>query len=604
MKGKKLYYKRLDIIRNVSCIMVLLYHLNILQGGFLAVCAFFALSGYLTCMSALKKEKFLVKSYYINRLKTLYLPLLIVVFLTIIVSKIIPNITWLNLKNETISVICGYNNFWQLKVNLDYFTKNANSPFIHLWYISILMQFELVFPLVFSSLKKLKGRNKESIITIIILALTIATTSLFWYMSLTKEIMKVYYNTFARMFSILFGILLALIHYEYSIKFPKFLKTNNTVIFTFYMIIFIIFSIFVSAKSKCFGIFMILTTIISIRLIKYSLIQTNKNKEFDNITKFFAKISYEIYLVQYPIIFFMQKLPINKVLKVLFIIILTIIVSFILHLIINYKSKNKILKYLKNLILSTIIIIGLFLVITEKDHTAEMKELEEVLNENASVLEQKKEEFINTDNTNTIETSTTAENQKEDENKESKQIEQNKKEETINTIEQSEKNTEEEQKVIDLQVVGIGDSVLLGAINELYRRFPNGYFDGKVSRNLSEGEKILKELKSKGKLPNTVILSLANNGDYSTKKNKELMEILENRELYWVNAVGADDPTFNDKFREFANNYTNIHIVEWDVVSKNHSEYFYADGIHTKGQGIKKYVETIYQAVLKDYKNK
>ena len=608
MKQKKQYYKRLDIIRNISCIMVLLYHLNILQGGFLAVCTFFALSGYLTCISALKKEKFSVKSYYINRLKTLYLPLLLVVFLTIIVSKIIPNITWLNLKKETISVICGYNNFWQLKVNLDYFTKNANSPFIHLWYISILMQFELVFPIIFSALKKIKGRNKESIITITILALTIATTALFLYMSLTKEIMTVYYNTFARLFSIFFGILLALIHYEYGIKFSKFLKNNNTFIFTLYMIIFILLSIFVSAQSKSFAIFMILTTVISTRMIKYSTIQTNRNNKFDNITKIFAKISYEIYLVQYPIIFFMQTLPINKFLKVLLVIILTIIVSFILHLIISYKSKNRILRYMKNLILSIIIMIGLFFVVTEKDHTAEMKELEEILNENAGVIEQKNEEFINTDNTNTVEASTTTEIKQEDDNKESKQIEQNKKEETTRISEQTENNTEEEQKieqkVSDLHVVGIGDSVLLGAINELYKKFPNGHFDGKVSRNLSAGETILKDLKSKGKLTDIVILSLANNGDYSTKKNKELMEIIGERELYWVNAVGADDPTFNDKFREFAKDYTNIHIVEWDVVSKNHSEYFYADGIHTKGQGIKKYAETIYQAVLKDYKNK
>ena len=158
MKEKKQYYRRLDVIRNISCIMVLLYHLNILKGGFLAVCTFFALSGYLTGMSALKKERFSIKTYYLNRLKTLYLPLIVVLSLTIIVFKLLPNITWLNLKQETTSVIFGYNNFWQLNANLDYFTKNVNSPFIHLWYISILMQFELVFPIIFKIFKKYKKK--------------------------------------------------------------------------------------------------------------------------------------------------------------------------------------------------------------------------------------------------------------------------------------------------------------------------------------------------------------------------------------------------------------------------------------------------------------
>lgn len=41
---EKKYYKRLDIIRTISCIIVFLYHLNIMKGGFLAVCTFFALS--------------------------------------------------------------------------------------------------------------------------------------------------------------------------------------------------------------------------------------------------------------------------------------------------------------------------------------------------------------------------------------------------------------------------------------------------------------------------------------------------------------------------------------------------------------------------------
>ena len=609
MKEKKTYYRRLDVIRNISCIMVLLYHLNILKGGFLAVCTFFALSGYLTCMSALKKEKFSIKTYYLNRLRTLYLPLIVVVSITIIVFELLPNITWLNLKQETTSVIFGYNNFWQLNANLDYFTKNVNSPFIHLWYISILMQFELVFPIIFKIFKKLQEKSLNIIPIIITFILTIASTVLFIYMSMTKDIMMVYYNTFARVFSILFGVLIALVYNEYGIRFPKKLKTNNSFIFLIYIIIFIILSLFVSAESKLFAVFMIITTIISIRLIKYSTIITKQPYKFEKLNKILAKSSYEIYLVQYPIIFFMQGLPINIVLKTILIMMLTFIISCILSIVIGFKTKIKIFKALKIALLSLIIIVGAFLLITEKDHTDEMKELEAVLNENANLTEQKNEQFLNDENT---------EKQKESDKKESNsentievsisQKTQNNTEGT-NTKEQttSISKAKEEQvaeQVKNLPVVGIGDSVLLGAINELYKKFPNGYFDGKVSRSLSAGETILKDLKNQGKLTDTVILALANNGDYSTKKNVQLMEIVGDRQVYWINAVGADDPTFNAKFKEFAKDYPNLHIVEWDVVSKGHKEYFYADGIHTKGEGLKKYAETVYEAVYNDYLNK
>ena len=56
--NKKEYYKNLNIIRVIACIAVLFYHLGILKGGYLAVCTFFVLSGYLSCVTSFKKEKF------------------------------------------------------------------------------------------------------------------------------------------------------------------------------------------------------------------------------------------------------------------------------------------------------------------------------------------------------------------------------------------------------------------------------------------------------------------------------------------------------------------------------------------------------------------
>lgn len=56
MIKEKEYYKRLDYLRIISCIMVLLYHLNILKGGFLAVCTFFALSRIFRLYNSLKKR--------------------------------------------------------------------------------------------------------------------------------------------------------------------------------------------------------------------------------------------------------------------------------------------------------------------------------------------------------------------------------------------------------------------------------------------------------------------------------------------------------------------------------------------------------------------
>lgn len=568
---KNIYYKRLDYIRAISCILILLYHLNIVKGGYLAVCTFFTLSGYLGCTSALKNENFSLKKYYINRFKKIYIPLIIVVSLTIIIVKQIPTINWINLKQETTSVIFGYNNFWQLSANLDYFTRHINSPFMHLWYISILMQYELIFPLVYLFIKKIKKHAS----TILILLLLIISIIFFYHMSKTEEIMQVYYNTFARSFSLIFGIFLALIHYN-NIKISRAFSYYTKIIFLLYNIILITISICVSGSSKNYAIFMILTTIVSTRLIEYA---TNKtDEEVFKPLKFISNISYEIYLVQYPVIFFITSLLKENPMKIPIIIIVTIIISYIINKV-TYLKGNKLINTFKILIIILIISVGGFIYIKEKDGAAEMKQLEKELAENRKNIEKRNKEYMNKSN--------------EENEKWKKKLE---------SMENEEAKVAEIVK--NLNVVGVGDSVFLDAINELYARFPNGYFDGKISRTIYGAEDLLKDLKSKGKLSDTLIFCLATNGDYSDKRSKELMDIVEDRTVYWVNAFGADDPSFNDKFKAFAKDYPNIHFVPWDEEGAKHPEYFWADKIHVKGPGMTAYADLIYQTIYNDYLKK
>ena len=141
MSSLKKYYKGLDLIRIFSCVAVLLYHLNILKGGYLLVCSFFVLSGYLSWITNYNKKNFSFKEYYIKKLKHIYIPLLIVIFISRAVVPFFKEINWVNMKPETLSVLFGYNNFWQLNANLDYFDRHVNSPFIHFWYIRFYLFF-------------------------------------------------------------------------------------------------------------------------------------------------------------------------------------------------------------------------------------------------------------------------------------------------------------------------------------------------------------------------------------------------------------------------------------------------------------------------------
>jgi len=578
MSSKK-YYKNVDIIRVLACLAVLLYHLNILKGGYLAVCVFFVLSGYLSCMSAFKKEKLSLKDYYLNRILKIYIPLMGIVFLTVALISLFSNINWFNLKPETTSVLLGYNNFWQLSANLDYFARHINSPFIHLWYIAILLQFDLIFPFIFMIFRKIGDKTHKSIPCIILSILTILSTVYFYYSSISKSMMVAYYDTFTRIFSLFFGVLLGFVHTYFGSMVSNKLKKSNwsKVIFYLYIIILITLFIFVDAQSKYFAVAMIVTTILSCRLIGYGILNENQKLNiFDKIVRFLSKISYEIYLVQYPIIFLFQYINLPQYVRFICIILLVLLVSYILNFICLKNSKFKGLKYVLGMVVLLISLYGLMKYVTAVDHTSEMKQLEQQLAKNQEIIKQKQEEYKN---------------------------KMNQENEALESLIQELENGEAElhNVITNLSIVGIGDSVMLGAVSNLYKTFPNGYFDAEVSRTAWVAGGIIQSLKNKGILGNPIVLNLGANGDCPNSCKLDIIRKAENRKLFWINVTNDKDVSVNDEILDLSNKYDNVYVIDWNSVSKGHSEYFLSDGIHLTEEGRKIYVQTIYDRIYEVY---
>ncbi len=573
MERSKKYYKNIDLIRLVACIAILLYHLNILKGGYLAVCTFFVLSGYLATTSSFKKEKFSLLTYYKDRLLKLYLPLVLVVFLTITALSFFQNITWFNLKPETTSVLLGYNNYWQLGASMDYFARHIDSPFIHLWYISILLQFDLIFPFIFIIFRKIGEKVSKFLPCFFMIAFSVIATVYFYKMSLTQNVMVVYYGTFTRIFSIFFGVALGFIHSHYKqLAFSN--KFLNRIIFLLYLIALLSLFILVEPSSKYFLNSMIITTIISCRLISYGTINPESNLTlFDKIVKFLSGVSYEVYLFQYPIIYLFQYININKDIYFFVVIGLILILSFILHFSLNGKE----LKLIKYLILSIIIIIsayGIYQYYLAEDHTAEMKKLEEQLKQNTKMIDENKEKY-------------------------EQQMKQEQ-DEWIKALENLENDENNLKSIVSgLPVVGIGDSVMLGAVDNLYGAFPNGYFDAKISRTAWKAADILQDLINKNMLGNPIIINLGANGDCSYDCKIEIMNKCDGHNVFWINTTNYD--YVNQKLFSLAESYPNLHIIDWKTISSGHPEYFVADGIHLTEIGKQVYTNVIYDSVFQIY---
>ena len=585
-KDNKEYFKYIDLIRLISCIAVLLYHFNILKGGYLAVCTFFVLTGYLSCVSNFKKEKFSIWSYYYNRLKKIYLPLVIVVFVTVTITSFIPNILWLNLKQEVTSIILGYNNFWQLSANLDYFARHVNSPFMHFWYIGILLQFELLFPFVFLLFKKIGDKVHKSIPGITFSILSILGVIYFYKIGISKNIMITYYHTLTRIFSILFGLSLGFILSYYKDKiFTKIKKPYNKILFYLLSVVLVLLFIFVSADSKYFQIAMIITSLISCALIILAInMNSNKMNFFDKTIKSLSKVSYEIYLVQYPVIFFFQLFELNKYLELLLMIIIILLISYFIHYVIDFKNKKLfIVKIIGCVSLGIFSLYGIYHYIIAKDHTDEMKLLETQLAENEKLFQEKMKEY--------------------------EALYQKNEEEWLKTLENLENDEEKLKDVVrNIQIIGVGDSVMLGALTNLYKSFPNGYFDAQKSRTCWVVEGILKDLKNKNVLGDTILINMGANGDCPEHVKDRFMKTLSDKKVFWVNVANDQNKNANKNLKAFKEKYDNLYIIDWNKLSKGHSEYFIADKIHLTEKGRIAYskivYDSIYEVYLQEYLNK
>lgn len=574
---RKVSYKNIDFLRVVSCLAVLFYHLHIVQGGYLAVCTFFVLSGYFSCRSLFQKEKVSLIDYYKKRIIKIYLPLFLVIFLSIAVISFLPNISWLNLKPETTSILLGYNNFWQLGANLDYFARHVNSPFMHLWYISILLQFDLVLPFIYLGLKKLGDSVHKLLPCLITILLTLLSGGFFYYMSKTGNIMVPYYHTLSRVFSLLLGVLVAFYHHYYSpLVFSKLQKgKGRVIIFSIYFLVMVSLFFLVDAQSIYYPISMILTTVISARLIDYGVVESFSSSWWSRILGAFSRITYEVYLVQYPIIFVLQSLEISPSLMIVLVFILTFVFAFLLHFALH-KGKCAILRKIVLVTLICFSFYGVYQYVISEDHTQEMKALEDTLAENQEFIQAKNEAYLL--------------HQKEEE------------EQVMAALKELEMSDEALHELVSsLPIVGVGDSVMLGAVPSLYEVFPNGYFDAKVSRTAWVVNGILKDLKAKNMLGNIIVLNLGANGDCSTSCKEDIMTTVEDRQVFWVNVTNNKDVHVNEGLLEFANTHKNLHVVDWNKESSGHPEYFVADGIHLTSVGMKVYADFIHQTIYDYY---
>ena len=197
----------LDVLKALAVIAVVLYHLGFLEYGYLGVDIFLVIAGFLTTKSLADGKKGYL-SFFFSRVMRL-LPVLLVAGVAVMLLgwfTMLPD-DYENLAESVVATDFFGNNILSAITTKDYWNiANDYKPLMHTWYVGLLMQFYIIYPLIFyvAKLDKIAVQN-----TRLIMVASLAVLSLFCYFGCSNEAFRFYYLP-ARFFEFSVGGIIAL----------------------------------------------------------------------------------------------------------------------------------------------------------------------------------------------------------------------------------------------------------------------------------------------------------------------------------------------------------------------------------------------------------
>lgn len=149
-------------------------------------------------------------------------------------------------------------------------------------------------------------------------------------------------------------------------------------------------------------------------------------------------------------------------------------------------------------------------------------------------------------------------------------------------------------------VILIGDSVPAGAITQFYKYFPNGYIDAQVGRQLYAGLDVYRQCQADGHDGDVVVWAIGDNGVARESQVKELIEAVDPSKHVYLCTVRvplALQDMNNQLFKDVAAQYDNVDVIDWYAESAGHDEYFWSDGTHLRPEGAEAYILMLRKAI-------
>ena len=627
------YIPSLDGIRALSVLAVIVYHANKLwlPGGFLGVEVFFVISGYLITLLLLaeseKNGTVSLKQFWLRRARRLLPALWVVVLGVVVFAALFQREILGTLRGDVIAALFYGFNWFQVWVGTSYFTSFEFVPLRHLWSLAVEEQFYLIWPVVMLVVAKFGKRRLpivSAVFVLIAVALAVYTGVVYQpgvistiadtpeqFMNLfgqsVSRVDYLFLGTITRSSGLLLGAALAIWWRPWLLqnsragesKLYDFVGFGGLAALAFMMWRFN--TVIEGTDGGTVGYDLLfrggffLTDIASVALIAAAVHPGSKviARGLSNpLLVWLGRRSYGFYLFHWPVFQFYRRFagegltPYEFVVLVLFAIALTelsyrYIETPVRQGVISRWWKEfrqpafgaQLVRRQRRIVLTALVsLLPVFGVVSLATARVQLDEIAQNLSDNEG---------------NTVDLLSGGQ--------------------TVGGGELAAATTIVGQVVtgtttLDGQVIdvlAIGDSVMLGAANVLTQRGVT--VDALKSRPYRQALEIANFMKSVNRLGSVVVIHLGTNNTVDEKTLDEIMVPLRDVPLVLFVTVHVPSEvrqnTNNRRINELPARYENVKVLDWYAIATAHPEYLYSDKIHIRPEGQKVYADLMMQAI-------
>ncbi len=149
-------------------------------------------------------------------------------------------------------------------------------------------------------------------------------------------------------------------------------------------------------------------------------------------------------------------------------------------------------------------------------------------------------------------------------------------------------------------VTAVGDSVMLASAPELQAALPGIYIDALVSRQMSAGLQVVRDLADSGRLRRIVVVGLGTNGTVTSAQISQLLAAVGRHR--WLVLVNTFVPRpwqdeVNGTLEAAARHHPNVVIANWLTAIEHHASLLWDDGVHPRPPGGRLYARVVQGAI-------